>query len=341
MRIKLEDLECYLEYIWASITTDENARNIAQNIVKTHIRQDERIDAVNECLDDYEKCLSLENLEPSLISASGGIKVYDFNRAPGILHLSMINQEVIALAKAFGVSSIGIRNTGGVHTLENWVSALAEQDCIGLFAWNGGAFCVVPFGSAEPFWGTNPIAYAIPTLDLPIIADMSTSDIPFMNLINAIVNGRELGFRQGLDSEGKPTTDPNEVYDMITDGDCRLLPLGGGYKGSAIVLLIEILTGALVGGVMGREAQSNAPTSDFGGVLFCVNINAFTNVDEFKSRVTNMANQIRLSKHEYGVQVTYLPGDKSNVREKKALLEGYITLNKKTYDRLINIVNRK
>ncbi len=45
----------------------------------------------------------------------------------------------------------------------------------------------------------------------------------------------------GLNKEGKQTTDPGE----IADGGV-LLPFGG-YKGSAIAMMVELLAGALVG----------------------------------------------------------------------------------------------
>ena len=38
---------------------------------------------------------------------------------------------------------------------------------------------------------------------------------------------------------------------FVPPDSARLLPMGGGPKGSALMLLLEYLTGALVGGSMG------------------------------------------------------------------------------------------
>src|SRR3546814_14818724 len=52
----------------------------------------------------------------------------------------------------------------------------------------------------------------------------------------------------GIDAEGRDTTDPN----AILDGGAQL-PFGG-YKGASIVLMIELLVGALIGDKFSFEA---------------------------------------------------------------------------------------
>ena len=54
----------------------------------------------------------------------------------------------------------------------------------------------------------------------------------------------------GLDPEGNETTDPNQIVKGV------LLPFGG-YKGSAIALMVELLASGLTGEQFSFEAKEN------------------------------------------------------------------------------------
>ena len=61
-------------------------------------------------------------------------------------------------------------------------------------------------------------------------------------------DGHELPPGVGLDAAGEPTTDPQAILDGGT-----MLPFGG-YKGSAIAMMIELLAGGLIGQSFSFEA---------------------------------------------------------------------------------------
>ena len=63
-------------------------------------------------------------------------------------------------------------------------------------------------------------------------------------------DGHKVPLGTGLNKEGKETTDPKE----ITKGGV-LLPFGG-YKGSAIAMMVELLAGALVGETFSYETAA-------------------------------------------------------------------------------------
>jgi delta1-piperideine-2-carboxylate reductase len=60
-------------------------------------------------------------------------------------------------------------------------------------------------------------------------------------------DGMPLAEGVGLDAEGRPATDPAEVLKGAQ------LPFGG-YKGSSIALMIELLVGALIGDLFSYES---------------------------------------------------------------------------------------
>ena len=70
---------------------------------------------------------------------------------------------------------------------------------------------------------------------------MATAAMAMGEVMVAARDGHKVPLGTGLNKEGKETTDPNE----ISKGGV-LLPFGG-YKGSAIAMMVELLAGALVG----------------------------------------------------------------------------------------------
>ena len=91
-------------------------------------------------------------------------------------------------------------------------------------------------------FGTNPISFAWPRPGkTPVVYDMATASMAMGEVQVAKREGHKVPLGTGLNKEGKQTTDPGE----ITDGGV-LLPFGG-YKGSAIAMMVELLAGALVG----------------------------------------------------------------------------------------------
>lgn len=112
---------------------------------------------------------------------------------------------------------------------------------------------MIPYGGTDGFFGTNPVFYAIPTNDEPILADMATSEIPFFEYSRAKKEGKKLPRIGRVMADGIPTDDPENGTE---EHEARLLPMGGGYKGYAVNLLIEVMTGNLVRSFSGGAAKS-------------------------------------------------------------------------------------
>ena len=101
---------------------------------------------------------------------------------------------------------------------------------------------VAPAGAIKPLFGTNPISFAWPRPGkTPVVYDMATASMAMGEVQVAKREGHKVPLGTGLTKDGKETTDPSE----IADGGV-LLPFGG-YKGSAIAMMVELMAGALVG----------------------------------------------------------------------------------------------
>jgi delta1-piperideine-2-carboxylate reductase len=119
--------------------------------------------------------------------------------------------------------------------------AIAEAGLVGI-ACTSYKPAVAPAGATKPLYGTNPISFAWPRLGkTPVVYDMATASMAMGEVQIAKREGHKVPLGTGLTKEGKETTDPGE----IADGGV-ILPFGG-YKGSSIAMMVELLAGALIG----------------------------------------------------------------------------------------------
>ena len=120
---------------------------------------------------------------------------------------------------------------------------------------------IAPFGSAEPYMGTNPISVAAPSDDLPVVLDMAPSVVALGKLILAQKLGKSIPEGWALDKDGRPTTDP------AAGRAGSLVPIGGA-KGSGLAIMVDVLCGILSGGPYGPHLhdlyvmdEPNAPAA--------------------------------------------------------------------------------
>ncbi len=159
--------------------------------------------------------------------------------APMVLKVGL--PELIKLAKETGVAILAITNSHHMAAMWPETETVAEE---GLVAFSCTSYkpAVAPAGAIKPLFGTNPISFAWPRPGkTPVVFDMATASMAMGEVQVAKREGHKVPLGTGLTKDGKDTTDPGE----IADGGV-LLPFGG-YKGSAIAMMVELLAGALVG----------------------------------------------------------------------------------------------
>jgi hypothetical protein len=122
---------------------------------------------------------------------------------------------------------------------------MSADGCIGIVMCNASAL-VAPWQGKEPRFGTNPIAMSVPGPDTWLL-DMATTTVALGKILNAQNHGRtSIPEGWAMDSEGVATTDTETALAGL------LMPLGG-YKGSGLAMLAEILCAVLSGGAMSTQ----------------------------------------------------------------------------------------
>ena len=159
--------------------------------------------------------------------------------APVVLNKGV--PELIKAAKENGIAVLAITNSHHMAAMWPETEMIAEQGLVA-FACTSYKPMVAPAGAKKALFGTNPISFAWPRPGkTPVVYDMATASMAMGEVQVAKREGHKVPLGTGLNKEGKKTTDPGE----IADGGV-LLPFGG-YKGSGIAMMVELLAGALVG----------------------------------------------------------------------------------------------
>ena len=176
----------------------------------------------------------VKKISPSVIKVLGNNCL-----APMVLNKGL--PELIKTAKENGVAVLAINNSHHMAAMWPETEMIAEQGLVA-FACTSYKPAVAPTGATKPLFGTNPISFAWPRPGkTPVVYDMATASMALGEVQVAKREGHKVPIGTGLNKDGKETTDPGE----IADGGV-LLPFGG-YKGSGIAMMVELLAGALVG----------------------------------------------------------------------------------------------
>ena len=239
----------------------------------------------------------------------------------------------IAMEKADtnGSGWVSVRNTNHYGIAGYYVLRALERDLIG-WSMTNATKLVTPLWGAERMLGTNPIAIAFPGLEEPaIVIDMATSATAYGKIEIAQRAGKPIPAGWAIDRNGAPTTDPNAMI----DGGAQL-PLGsdrdgGGHKGYALAVMVDVLSAVLSGANWGpfvppfalrQEIPTRSVGKGIGHFFGALRIDAFIEKDEFKRQIDEMIRTLRKTRRAPGTAGPLIPGDPEREAEAIRRREG-------------------
>lgn len=147
------------------------------------------------------------------------------------------------------VAAVVIRNSHHSGVIAHHIEPLARAGFIAMSLGNGPQ-AIAPWGGHRGLFGTNPIGFAAPREGAPpLIIDMSLSKVARGRINVAAQAGEPIPPDWAFDASGNPTTDASEAMAGT------MAPMGDA-KGAQLVLMVEILAGALSASCFGFESSS-------------------------------------------------------------------------------------
>lgn len=219
----------------------------------------------------------------------------------GMIVLAYALEVAITKALAHGVGIVGTNQTNTSTGAIGFYAHRAAQNGLIAFVFSGSGEYVAMHGSYEPLLGTNPLAVGIPTTEQPLVFDMATSAIARFGIVEAKTANRPLPPDVAYDADGQPTTDPAAAL----LGAIRAF---GGYKGAALSLIVELLTGTLVGTTRSAEGKK----TDWGNLIVLLDPELLVDGGTFEERAAQVLERVKAAKRLPGVEEILIPGERGN-----------------------------
>jgi len=256
------------------------------------------------------------NFQFQKTSESTGIFDADhtFGHAAGIKAM----HATIQLARKAGSGFVAVKNSSHCGAMAYFALEACKEDMIGL-AFTHATPKMRTANSKEVYFGINPICFAAPMLaEEPFCFDAAPTPITSNKINQHREDDRPLPLHCAADKNGNETQNPHSAE--------QLLPIGD-YKGYGWAMMVDILCGLLTDMPAGRSISKMFvdPMSQkrfLGQFYGAINIGNFTDVERFKQRLQNMADEIRkLPRMNRDISVQ-IPGDPEKRKEVKRRKQG-------------------
>ena len=218
----------------------------------------------------------------------------------------------IKKAKEHGAGIVCLRRAGHTGRIADYMEMAVEQGLIGIGAACVGSPITTLYGGMKPITGTNPMAFGIPARGgRHIILDFATASMSMGEIQRRVAKNEKIPEGVMLDGHGNPTTDFKSFR-----GPPRgvMLPFGG-YKGSGVALITEILGGILSGNGIGKTWWNNGGHGVNGLFLQAFAVEEFQTLETFYDKVDELIALVKSTPCAPGFSEILLPGESARRRE--------------------------
>lgn len=258
--------------------------------------------------------------------------IFHADNGAGHVAAKFAMNEAIAMAKENGAAIVGISKMGHSGALSYFVRQAAKENMVGISVCQSDPM-VVPFNGTEVYYGTNPIAFAAPGEgDDLITLDMATTVQAWGKVLDARSRNVSIPDTWAVDKEGKPTTDPFQVN--------ALLPIAGP-KGFGLMMMVDVLSGVLLGLPFGKHVSSMyhdlTEGRNLGQLHIVIDSERFAGLQILKKGISQTMKELNNVKPITGVEQVFYPGQDQFFNEQRSEKEG-IEIVDEIYDYLTSDV---
>jgi LDH2 family malate/lactate/ureidoglycolate dehydrogenase len=243
---------------------------------------------------------------------------YDGENGIGQLTASICSDHAIRLTHEYGVGIVTARECNHFGAAAYWAQRISRAGLLSMVVCNASPL-VAPWQGKEPRFGTNPICVSVPGPNTWLL-DMATTTVAMGKIYKASLSGaEEIPAGWAMDSEGVPTTRTAEAME-----GGLLMPLGG-YKGSGLAFLVEILCAVLSGGAMSAEVgglRLQGRPMRVSHFFLGIDIARFMPVEEFVGRMQSLVKMVKETAPAKGYDEVLVAGEPEWRAEEQRRHEG-------------------
>ena len=224
------------------------------------------------------------------------------DRAPSAVALTRAVTEAVAAAREVGVGWCAARHLTHTGAIGYFALQVAEAGIAGIVMSASGPMMIYP-GTRVAAVSSNPIAFAIPRRNgRPYLLDFSTGVVANGKIMGAADRGEKIPVGWGVDKDGRDTTDPKAVENV--------LPMAG-IKGAGLSFMIECLTSLLLSEPrIAPDLESWAIGDDpfLNGSVIAIDPGAFGDPDRFLREAERLGTAIAGLARADGVREDHAAG---------------------------------
>ncbi|WP_116367484.1 Ldh family oxidoreductase [Parahaliea mediterranea] len=258
--------------------------------------------------------------EPQVLADRGALFNWDADFLPGPWVVRQALDEALERVAEHGVVTATLRRSQHIACLAAYLPRVVEAGYAVLMTCSTPAeHTVSTFGGIDPLFSANPIAFAAPGEDCPLLFDVSMSITAGGYVARAQREGKTMAEPCLKDGTGAVTDDPAAL-----DAGGSIMPIGGashGYKGAALSLLTEVLSMALGG--YGRADAAAANDGEANAVfLQVIDPGAFTAPENFRRQLAALQALCEQSAVPAGAPPARFPGRRAWTLRQRQRAEG-------------------
>lgn len=271
----------------------------------------------------YLDCLQAGGIkadaELTLLDDSGSGMRFSANGGLGIPASCKVMQKLVERVSKQAMSIATLNHSDHYGAAGYYAMLGAEAGLLTLSMSNTLPLMAPPGGKAAAI-GNNPFAYAAPGKKYhALLFDICMSKVASGKIQIAAHEGKAIPEGWILNGEGKPSTDPNDIFHSAI-----MLPFAE-HKGYGLALMVEVLAGVLAGAGMlsGVHSWNALPgrDSNTGHCFIAINPQFIGGLDTFRSRIDAIIDELKSTPTREGERILY-PGELELERETEARENG-------------------
>ncbi|KAK9416623.1 putative Malate/L-lactate dehydrogenase [Seiridium unicorne] len=294
---------------------EKNAAIVAECLVAADLRgvDTHGINRIPSYMERVRQGVLDVKAEPEVRQITPVVAQVDGHNGFGFLAAHAGMAAAIDSARTYGIGMASVKHSNH-YGMSAWVVRQAlNADLMSLVFTNSSPALPV-WGGKSKLMGVSPIACGAPGGEEgPFILDMAPSVAARGKIYKAKRRGERIPLDWALDSEGRPTDDPEAALGGV------MLPMGGP-KGSALSIMMDVFSGVLSGSAYAGHVTGPYDPSkpaDVGHFLVAIKPDLFLDMKEFRERMTHLYQRVVGSDKAAGVERIYFPGELEQIAQRE------------------------
>jgi L-2-hydroxycarboxylate dehydrogenase (NAD+) len=287
---------------------EKDAQVVAQDLVAANLRglDSHGVSRIPMYLKRIRKGVVNPNPNIKIEKMTAAVSKVDGDDGMGFLAGHKAMDEAVRLAGQSGIGLVGVHNSTHYGMAAIYVMEAMKKGFISM-AYTNSSPAIPPWGGRTAYLGASPFAAAVPSgNETPYVLDMAMTVIARGKIRLAATNGESIPEGLALDKDGAPTTNASKAF----EGVC--LPFGGA-KGSALAMLMELLSGVLTGANYGGDVKSlyfdHSEPQNVGHLFIAIKPDLFVSKTEFDKRMDDFVRRTKSLPKAQGFDEILIPGE--------------------------------